>query len=321
MDKALSNTISMLRLPLAIMVVLLHIHPAPVAVTDPAAQTAPVYNMVKICLVLIANLAVPCFFIMSGYLLMIKDRNYMDVIKTRTISLVIPYILWNILGAGYLQLSGQPVEWSFRGIFLEPVNFPLWFLRDLIVLSFMYPLFRFMINRLKWTSLIVITILFFCYGAQSLFFFYTGCFLTRQRLPLNLSRKSLMILTLLIFAVYLCDVVFFKPGTLTVYHDIWLIVGSLYVFVLVYNIWGKKTVNKKYGRLSSSTYFVYLSHKLGPVYISKLPWTLLPDSEITGIISLLFSPFLAVAICILIYAILRRIMPRVFGIAIGSKTR
>ena len=83
--------------------------------------------------------AMPMFFFISGYLFFgnVEKWNwqtYQQKIKRRGKTLLIPYIIWNLLMAVMLR----PFSPS---IFCEPANMPLWFLRDLIVVSLLTPIY------------------------------------------------------------------------------------------------------------------------------------------------------------------------------------
>ena len=56
-------------------------------------------NLLKI----IADSAVPMFFVMSGYLLFYKYniRKYFDTLSSKVRTLLIPFVMWNLLGFAY----------------------------------------------------------------------------------------------------------------------------------------------------------------------------------------------------------------------------
>lgn len=101
-----SQTIDLLRFPLIIAVVFIHNtglpsnYVIPVLGTDSFYTCLSIYNKVFFSHVL-AHIAVPIFFFISGYLFFIKTpiltkEIYIDKLKKRWNSLVIPYLLWNI---------------------------------------------------------------------------------------------------------------------------------------------------------------------------------------------------------------------------------
>ena len=92
------------------------------------------------------RVAVPVFFLMSGYLLL---NNYTtSKIRKRVDTVLIPYILWSLLSVGFfLFMSKMPVVSNYinadirftitdilRRTLISPINGALWFLRDLFLL-------------------------------------------------------------------------------------------------------------------------------------------------------------------------------------------
>jgi len=84
------------------------------------------------------KVAMPTFFVMSGYLFFVNvtewnAKTYWSKLRRRVKKLLIPYIIWNIAMAVKLQTFSL-------SIFIEPANMPLWFLRDLMIVSLLTPI-------------------------------------------------------------------------------------------------------------------------------------------------------------------------------------
>lgn len=110
-----------------------------------------------------AQLGVPMFFFISA-MLFYKSLSSMskikDKLKTRIRSLVIPYILWNIIFVGIYwtmthisfiasMMNMPPVPSDVAGIFFSIINSKytvLWFVKDLIVFCLMSPVFYVMLK-------------------------------------------------------------------------------------------------------------------------------------------------------------------------------
>ena len=175
MERRLSDTIELLRFPLMVGVVLVHCMPVGwlgTALTSVLGQTC-----------------VPTFFVISGYLFYghLVERwswqTYIDKMKKRVWSLLIPYIIWNMLLAlficrhqimhfdwhgvltffterGCLSVllaywhpdtplwwgalsDGSPTE--FLG-WWQPLNIPLWYVRDLMLFCAASPVIYFLMK-------------------------------------------------------------------------------------------------------------------------------------------------------------------------------
>ena len=109
--------------------------------------------------------AVPVYFIMSGYLLYKEDCTYIQLIKKKIFSLMIPYFLWNVFQIvlyvsaeilpmtrkfftdtdnDFLNMSAVNIVSYVLGVGHNdfPVNGPMWYVRDLFVLIIISPLLK-----------------------------------------------------------------------------------------------------------------------------------------------------------------------------------
>lgn len=182
-----SNTIRLLRFPLAAFVIILHAdlldQPFERLGIFDLKENYPLYDMFAWSIGhYIGNCAVPCFFIISGYLLFCNVTNftkdvYLKKLKTRAKTLLLPYIAWNIIylllfyfiGQDNILLSTVPRlydgnisigEFLYIAFVRPPADGPLWFVRNLMVMDLASPLFYYVIKKTKWVmpvSLLVVT--------------------------------------------------------------------------------------------------------------------------------------------------------------------
>ena len=135
----------------------------------------------------IAHIAVPTFFAISGYLFY-RTANWVNLkskLKRRVNSLVVPYLVWNIIYLGIFslitvfapmgyQLSDDTnVEFSLRGIaagvFFFKQNYIMWFIYQLIIYVALSPLLLFIYKNI-WSSaaLVIILGVLYSYGFHEL---------------------------------------------------------------------------------------------------------------------------------------------------------
>lgn len=195
-----SDSITWLRYPLIFLVILLHCYS--VQKIEGNHETYfrvlyPLYNW-------LGETGVPGFFFISGFLFFLSKKNYNQKIITRIHTLLIPYILWNLLLlllyiiayiAGFPQnINGRNITeynlidyirlfWD-RGSYdkgnFVPLLCPLWYIRNILIMSILSPIFYYIIKSLRELFLLAIaawwmmtyhnafipqTILFFCLGA------------------------------------------------------------------------------------------------------------------------------------------------------------
>lgn len=195
-DKIQSETISFLRFPLAVLVVLIHatlIYEQKNGIPYINEQDTPIYCVVDFLFgQSICTLAVPLFFFISGLLFFwnvdgFSMKIYGRKIKRRFYSLFIPYIFWNLLILGYRFF----VQQFFPGImsaqykqvvdynlmdFLScfwnvsrvngcggnfPIDGPLWFIRDLMIMNLLSPIVYCILYCFKKYGAIVLFLLWF----------------------------------------------------------------------------------------------------------------------------------------------------------------
>lgn len=342
MDKNLSKSFNFLRFPLAVLVVYLHImpvvNPGNVPIFDSVGHQ--IYFYTNILVNGIAQAAVPCFFVISGYLL-VRNINkltptiYWQKVKNRFVTLFIPYILWNLLAAIYLylthQINGFP---SFEFLFLAPANFPLWFLRNLIVMVLLFPVFYY-VAKLG-GSLVFILILggYISESALSLyfnvphfgwmeylscFFFFAGIYAGMNKWNLQrISAPTKIYVWLSTACLFFIRFLPF-PEIIKISNNLTLVLLVVSCFLLADSV-VKHFKTEGLPILASATFFIYLSHKLGATYIAKKALTIMP---VTGhwseLIVFIVAPLLAVIICLIVYSVVKKLLPNGVHPYIGIK--
>lgn len=122
------------------------------------------------------DIAVPTFFIISGYLFFSKTKSFRTTIKSKSQGIILPYILWSLL-AIFLFYIAQSFEFS-KPYFAQPENIirtwqtsdyfrafwardtsvgndslhtpfvtQFWYVRDLIIMMCVSPLIKFCASK------------------------------------------------------------------------------------------------------------------------------------------------------------------------------
>ena len=147
------------------------------------AQGTLIYGLNQIMSETFGRIAVPFFFLQSGYWMFRYDifetnsNTLRRKLKKKVISLGIPYLLWNMFGYLFCIImthipgmpfkvyGGQVVSITLKniveGIFLHKFYFPFWFMQELILLTALSPvLVLFLRNRyVTYVGIIVLAIL------------------------------------------------------------------------------------------------------------------------------------------------------------------
>lgn len=182
----LSKTITFIKFPLAVLVVILHCDLSTkqyelIGISQSEIMNPLYANISWFLSRYVAFAAVPCFFVISGFLLFYNVNNYSKEVyfrklKKRFKTLLIPYLSWNLIylflywliGQDKMVLSEVPnlftKETTFIDfiltVFVRPIDGPLWFIRNLIAMVVLSPVLYFIIKKTSFIlpfSLLVLT--------------------------------------------------------------------------------------------------------------------------------------------------------------------
>lgn len=165
-----SRSIDFLRLPLAFSIVLLHSVQSNLPEGATLYYANDLHNAIKILFSeIICRASVPLFFFVSGYLFFnhIKElgwNTYQEKVKKRCRTLLLPYVIWNVLcllTLYVLHLIANGITCSLKDFFVEkgswniffygrrgyPIDYPLWFVRDLIYMVILSPVIYYIVRR------------------------------------------------------------------------------------------------------------------------------------------------------------------------------
>ena len=231
-----SKSVTYLRFVMAIMVVLIH---APFLLQESAVWNENIDSAAWIVLSrVICQLAVPTFFLVSGYYFFSGFNTwdwskYADKLKKRTKTVLLPYFIWNSLFIiphlffvgifnsidllaffshnGWLRIywdcqNSDVVKISnILGVNMgvgSPIDGPLWFIRDLMVVFILSPFVYFIVSKLKVYVLILVGVCYIFniwlpfsgFSSTSMFFFMIGGWLMIEKKdPLAEFKKIRMI--------------------------------------------------------------------------------------------------------------------------------
>lgn len=370
-----SQTISRLRLPLAVGVVFIHLN---MGVNGNGIHWSDFGSMdfyrLSACVLIneLASLAVPLFFVISGFLFFRNTdltashtplfRQYTTKLKSRARSLLLPYLVFNILAILGLIISklsegctiSQATEawlggtkwlhdfWDIHqtgtsvnilGISKTtayPINIPLWFMRDLMVLVVMSPLIYYAIRWMRWGWLILMTALTLTgiwlpwpgFGVTCCLFFSIGAWfaLTKRSLALwlNPRRWWLAVLTVTLMC---CDVFFDGTAPDKYIHIAFLTTGVLTVYAFAQRLhcpapsWA-----------GQASFFVFATHTLplAGLGIRPVEWCkdLIWTNSTNGFactLQFIVAGLLTATVCLVAFLILNKICPRFVNFVTGRK--
>ena len=347
-----SSTISVLRFVLMVLVVFVH---------APRVEYGGGSHILSVVFSQgIACMAVPLFFIISGYLFCRGLQDgwrwdlYVEKLKNRFYSLFVPYILWNLISAIYLVLPcflglnhdgwDGVKNWIVQhdgvwGVLWGiPINYPLWFLRDLMVMVVISPLLYYLI---KWTRGWVLLCYFAVYlyegtplvpgfAPESFLYFSIGLFLfMRGKSLLCFPRNSVIVSIILFCLLLVLETYFFveenKNISLLV-RKIMEIPGCIVLLYVISALLTKQIISPN-PFLTKASFFIFVAHiPLMRTHlffqqgVNKFLTTLLvgrfPGGAFLYYVS---NVFVVCLVCVIAYWVLMRIFPKTTSVLCGRR--
>lgn len=291
--------------------------------------------------------SIPVFFIISGYLFFLKPFNYLNSLKKRLKSIVLPYILWSTLGALFIysiiwvpQVQSKiNLDWQFtilnfiEHITLDPIQYQLWFLRDLYFLVVFSPIIYWSVKKIGYYILIPLLLLWFYTGeasyiirTESLMFFFSGAAIALCKLDigtLRMSKTQLLVSFILWIAVSigigLIPFLAIKLPFLVISTMLCLVkmLGVLVIW-FGYDLFLKRIENAISPILLSSTFFVFCFHEPILTIVEKVSMNIVRTNAL--IIMSFLNPLIVILISIQVYKIMIRILPKFTRVITGQRS-
>lgn len=295
----------------------------------------------------------PLFYCISGFLFfdgITKVGDCYPKIKKRTRTLLVPYILWNLIFIlWYMVLDIIPGVSKFvnsdligstftngplhalYALFIAPAGFQLWYVRDLIIYVFISPLIYIIIKKLRVVGLVLI----FIAGTVGLlylpseikiwgaFFFTLGGYIALYSSLDRLKQVIKPSVAYICLFIYLLNAVLRPLGLILLAGtDMFVEICGLIAIWGLYDVFVKTEdgkVVKTLAKLGGYSFFIYLFHEPAFNIIKKLGVKIVGDSESALIVLYLVCPFIMAAVSITVAIMLQKIMPKVYSILVGGR--
>ena len=342
MDNSLtSRAISFMRLPVAVGIVFQHSY----YIGGSTESTALLRGLFSWTL---GGMGVPVFFVISGYLFFLNFpidgesvrwdwHTYLQKIRRRTGSLLLPYLLWNVMTILYLQMTfNWHLLWDCTvfntgrtNIFglsvapdTAPVNGVLWFVRDLMVLSLFSPLVYLALRYTRFYFLILLFILRTLHLPTIVHgqFFTAVCFFSLGAY-FSIFRKDLSLVALFLWRKWMWFLVvatLFWPladGKLNI-----ILCPFVQLFLLLFFFYTASALMSRTDRkispfLTQSAMVVYAAHIGVGVLDLTTGWLSVIS---TPFLQYFLSPLLAVALMLIFFYPIWRFLPGVANAMTGK---
>lgn len=300
----------------------------------------------------ITRIAVPLFFFISSILYFYKFdvsfSTYSKKIQKRVVSLLIPYILWSIIGLLlYLILQINPltsrffsdnieliINFSFLEIldkiFIHPIPFQLWFIRDLFILVLISPIIEILNKYSKGYWLIVLAVAwFFNYPTiiiqtGSLLFFSIGAFIVRYRFELLLKKISFR-LALISFTIWISFNIFHSLNYLYQVNFLFEIIKKIFILIGVFSVWSiYDHINNKCqltfsDTILKTTFFLFAVHEPFLTILRKLLLTSIGKNELQLLIVYFLSAIIVIITSIYIALLFKKNLGKLYFFLTGGR--
>lgn len=341
----LSEAITWLRFPLIILIIILHCY----STVRLPGEHGMYFRVLYPFSLWLGETGVPGFFFISGFLFFHSKKHYQQKLETRFHTLLIPYLLRNTLLlalyivaflAGYPQdINGKNIAdytlidyirvfWD-RGSYdngnFVPILCPFWYIRNLLIMSILSPLFYYIIKYVREIFLLSVTVwwLFTPHNAfisQTILFFCLGAYFSiLKKNPLDAFDKQwkwyLALCAILAVADIVVHTIYVTPINLQI-HRFALIFNIPALFLLA-DYCCQHGYTSKF--LPNAAFIVFCVHYPIVVVMRKVCAKLDDVSDLIHIPLYFVCVILATAISILIYRGLDKSLPKVKNILSGNR--
>lgn len=342
--KRQSQSIDMLRFPMAVAVVLLHY-----CLTINSNATGPLRILCIIFQEGICRLAVPYFFFISGYLffhqLQIWDNNiWISKLKRRIHTLLIPFVLWILidffaywffarfqgnaipLWEQFVKLGGIKIFWSANGgipfgIRGVPLNSSLWFIRDLMFFNIAAPVIHWFVANAKHFGILAACCIFLLFQGiipEGFVFYLMGAYLQMEKKNISKlfwPKRNILyaISILLLIAIYL---LIQNPFWGRFIKNIFLFIGIGSAICISTSL-SEKVEKRPF--LVRSSFFIFATHEI--LILRQIAIPLVNKIPFSGpgwdCFRFFLTPTLTVCICLVLLYLMELLLPRTSRLLIG----
>ena len=364
-----SQTLDLLRFPLALVVLIIHVF-ASNGITIQGDTTTfesyPIFTgLNRFIDAFLRGQSVPIYYFISGYVFFLgikaTKEAYLRKFRNRVKSLLIPYLVWNAIAIVILVVqlnsifnqyatSGASFNpslcnflscfWVYDGglsgvqlsNFTSPLNEPLWFVRNLMIVVLCTPLIHFIIKKTKVYCIVALGALWLIVTfiqletykiVDALFFFMWGAYISiYHKDMLNIFGKYLkssVTLYVLLGLVHILAVHLDYELIAIVVKRLNILVGLLFAYnISSYLIRNGYCKGSKF--LSSAGFFIYVSHALICRKILKFMFVFInPMSDMAVVAVYISAVLMTVGLLLWVFYIMRRYTPNLLKVVAGRK--
>lgn len=212
------------------------------------------------------------------------------------------------------------------------MNYPLWFLRDLICMSALSPLFYAFFKYLKIYGLLILLALYLSVwetniaglSMTAIMFFGAGSYMGIYKKNVLAFCSKFRYVTAIITLMFLCCAIICNGRELHAYIvRIYILFGIITAFNLMDWLIDKESWKNLFCKLSATVFFIYAAHEIYIINWTKgfFSRTSLADSGGGLMLSYLLIPFITLGVCLGLYYFLNRMAPNMLALLVGGRMK
>jgi fucose 4-O-acetylase-like acetyltransferase len=300
---------------------------------------------------IITAVAVPLFFLISGYLLYIKETEFLPVLKKKCRTILMPYFMWNILLIGFyftvstLSFAKQffPMEkpisswgiidWvkAFIGKYGKYGNFrtypfvyQFWFLRDLFIVNLLFVIIKKLVDKFPlaifvlFSALWVSHIKLYIIDPVALLFFAFGYYLVKY----NLNEKNIdQIKTIDLLACYGTTIVleYLFKDKMPVISNINIIIGCIFFLKIAKYFIENTRLYASLSWLEKYQFVVYAIHEIIIPPVFEIYIRIVPLNGVFILLDYFCMILCGVFVSLMFGVILKKLFPKTNAILTGGR--
>lgn len=280
----------------------------------------------------LTEIAVPYFFIVSGFFFFrtcyYEKGAFFGVLRKKAHSLLIPFLIWNLLWGAVLYLIGfmdwnEPIINKVEHLLMSDYYGALWYVRTLMVLMALVPLYDwiFQIDN-KWLYLLVGLGLFLwwwpvdcaLFSTEGVSFFFIGGVLQRYQSVVRIKASWIMVLIMV--AVW-CGMAFLRPMWNIQINKLTTLLGISSFWLLIDYLRG--SAKRVLLSASAMTFFIYVNH-FWIVKGLKVAWAQwYPQNEVVALLTYFLLPLLTFGMLLIVGKLWYKFSPESFDFCMGGR--
>ena len=335
LEKRQSEVIAAMRFPLMVLLLFAHVLPMVSVPIEMNLSEMNIYHFISEGISHnLSRIRNPLFFFFSGFFFFRKLEEwnagfYRSQLKKRIRNYAVTSFLSMEPGEELLSLRATPWYILF---WHTPANYPMWFLRDLLCMSVLAPLFYLFFRFLKGYGVLILVILYLSawetdvagLSMSAIMFFGAGAYMGIYKKNIlefcSRFRYTAAIATLL----FLCCATMCNGRELHVYIvRMYVLFGIVTAFNLMDWLINRETWKKLFCNLSATVFFIYAAHE---IYIINWTKGFFSRTSLAGsggglLLSYMLIPFITLGICLGLYYILNKMAPKALALLVGGRVK